>query len=39
MFHYGVHTFYRPHRWGDGSREQNWSLVATHASFQARAVK
>jgi spore germination cell wall hydrolase CwlJ-like protein len=24
MFRYGVHTFYRPHRWGDGAREAGW---------------
>lgn len=24
MFKYGVHTFYRPHRWGDGSQEAGW---------------
>jgi hypothetical protein len=25
---YGIHIFYRPTRWGDGSDEPNWSLVA-----------
>ncbi len=24
MYHYGVHTFYRPVRWGDGSQEAGW---------------
>ena len=24
MYRYGVHTFYRPHRWGDGSQEAGW---------------
>jgi hypothetical protein len=24
MWRYGVHTFYRPHRWGDGSHEAGW---------------
>lgn len=24
MYHYGVHTFYRPHRWGDGAQEAGW---------------
>jgi spore germination cell wall hydrolase CwlJ-like protein len=25
MFRYGVHTFYRPRRWGDGSQELGWA--------------
>ena len=24
MYRYGVHTFYRPHRWGDGAQEAGW---------------
>lgn len=28
---YGIHIFYRPTRWGDGSDEPNWSLVAQTA--------
>ena len=24
MFRYGVHTFYRPQRWGDGAQEAGW---------------
>ncbi len=24
MWRYGVHTFYRPHRWGDGAQEAGW---------------
>jgi spore germination cell wall hydrolase CwlJ-like protein len=31
---YGIHVFYRPTRWGDGSDEPNWSLVA-HTAIAA----
>jgi hypothetical protein len=24
MYRFGVHTFYRPHRWGDGDKEAGW---------------
>ena len=27
LAHYGVHTFYRPWRWGDGSKEVEWSIT------------
>jgi hypothetical protein len=29
---YGVHTFYRPVRWGDGSDEPNWSRVVAQTT-------
>jgi hypothetical protein len=34
MFRYGVHTFYRPHRWGDGAREAGWVTPAQAATSQ-----
>jgi hypothetical protein len=35
MVRYGVHAFYRPRKWGDGSRETDWSNISNIA---ARAV-
>ena len=35
MVRYGVHAFYRPRKWGDGSRETDWSNISHIA---ARAV-
>jgi spore germination cell wall hydrolase CwlJ-like protein len=31
MAHYGVHTFYRPRNWGDGSKEPHWGTAANTA--------
>jgi hypothetical protein len=28
MARHGLHTFYRPHRWGDGSNEPAWGLAS-----------
>jgi spore germination cell wall hydrolase CwlJ-like protein len=36
MFHYGVHTFYRPHRWGDGTKEAGWVMPPQPASSLAQ---
>ena len=36
LVRYGEHIFYRPRRWGDGSNETNWSLVAQHVALPAR---
>ena len=35
MWRYGVHTFYRPHRWGDGAQEAGW----VHAPLPVLAPK
>ena len=35
MVRYGVHTFYRPRRWGDGSRETTWSNIVHIAARTA----
>ena len=35
MVRYGAHTFYRPHRWGDGSKETSWSNISRIASRAA----
>jgi hypothetical protein len=37
MVRYGVHTFYRPRRWGDGSHETTWSNI-THIASRAAIV-
>jgi spore germination cell wall hydrolase CwlJ-like protein len=31
MARYGVHTFYRPRNWGDGSKEPHWGTAANTA--------
>jgi hypothetical protein len=28
MVRYGLHTFYRPRNWGDGSNEPSWGAGA-----------
>jgi hypothetical protein len=28
MVRYGLHTFYRPRNWGDGSNEAHWGTPA-----------
>jgi hypothetical protein len=35
-FRFGEHIFYRPRKWGDGSHEAKWSLVAQHVVLPAR---
>jgi hypothetical protein len=35
MVRYGVHTFYRPRRWGDGSQETTWSNIVHIAARTA----
>jgi hypothetical protein len=37
MARYGVHAFYRPRRWGDGSHEPTWSNI-THTAARAAIV-
>jgi hypothetical protein len=36
MVRFGLHTFYRPRNWGDGSDEQDWSVVAQTATTRTR---
>jgi spore germination cell wall hydrolase CwlJ-like protein len=31
MVRYGIHTFYRPRNWGDGSNEPHWGTAANSA--------
>ena len=31
MVRYGLHTFYRPRNWGDGSDEAHWGTAANSA--------
>ena len=38
MFKLGVHTFYRPRRWGDGSDEPHWGDAQTTAE-EAKALQ
>lgn len=38
MFKLGVHTFYRPRRWGDGSDEPHWGDARTTAE-EAKALQ
>ncbi|MGX7742285.1 cell wall hydrolase [Rhodopseudomonas parapalustris] len=36
MYKFGVHTFYRPRAWGDGSDAPSWGSAAETASISAR---
>jgi spore germination cell wall hydrolase CwlJ-like protein len=36
MYKYGVHTFYRPRAWGDGSDAPSWSSAAETAAVAAK---
>ena len=36
MFRYGVHTFYRPERWGDGENESGWVKPPVPGSVEAQ---
>jgi spore germination cell wall hydrolase CwlJ-like protein len=35
MYKFGVHTFYRPRAWGDGSEEPSWGTPAQTAAISA----
>jgi spore germination cell wall hydrolase CwlJ-like protein len=35
MYKYGVHTFYRPRAWGDGSEAPSWGTAAQTAEISA----
>lgn len=35
MYKFGVHTFYRPRNWGDGSEEPSWGTPAQTAALSA----
>ncbi|WP_027524299.1 cell wall hydrolase [Bradyrhizobium sp. Ec3.3] len=35
MYKFGVHTFYRPRAWGDGSEEPSWGTPAQTAALSA----
>jgi len=39
MVRYGVHTFYRPRNWGDGSDEAHWGTPANAAKPTTAAAK
>jgi spore germination cell wall hydrolase CwlJ-like protein len=36
MYKFGVHTFYRPRAWGDGSEAPSWGTSAETAAISAR---
>jgi spore germination cell wall hydrolase CwlJ-like protein len=36
MYKYGVHTFYRPRAWGDGSEAPSWGTPAQTAAISAK---
>jgi spore germination cell wall hydrolase CwlJ-like protein len=36
MYKFGVHTFYRPRAWGDGSEAPSWGTVAQTAEISAK---
>jgi hypothetical protein len=39
MVRYGLHTFYRPRNWGDGSDEAHWGTAANAVKSAPTAVK
>ena len=39
MYRYGVHTFYRPRAWGDGSDAPSWGTPAQTAQLSAELVE
>ena len=39
MVRYGLHTFYRPRNWGDGSNEAHWGTAANSVKPSAVAAK
>ena len=36
MYKFGVHTFYRPRKWGDGSEAPSWGTTAQTAEISAK---
>jgi hypothetical protein len=36
MYKFGVHTFYRPRAWGDGSEAPSWGTAAQTAQISAQ---
>jgi hypothetical protein len=36
MYKFGVHTFYRPRAWGDGSEAPSWGTSAQTAEISAK---
>jgi len=36
MYKFGVHTFYRPRAWGDGSDAPSWGTAAQTAQISAQ---
>jgi spore germination cell wall hydrolase CwlJ-like protein len=36
MYKFGVHTFYRPRAWGDGSEAPSWGTAAETAAISAK---
>ncbi len=36
MYKFGVHTFYRPRAWGDGSEAPSWGTTAQTAEISAK---
>jgi spore germination cell wall hydrolase CwlJ-like protein len=39
MYKFGVHTFYRPRAWGDGSEAPSWGTPAQTAEISAKLVE
>jgi spore germination cell wall hydrolase CwlJ-like protein len=39
MVRHGVHIFYRPYRWGDGSKEPGWGVAAVQKKADARSAR
>jgi hypothetical protein len=39
MYKFGVHTFYRPRAWGDGSDAPSWGTPAQTATISAELVE
>jgi hypothetical protein len=35
-YKFGVHTFYRPRAWGDGSEAPSWGTAAATAEISAK---
>jgi len=38
MYKFGVHTFYRPRNWGDGSDAPSWGTPAQTAEISAKHI-
>ena len=39
MVRYGIHTFYRPRNWGDGSNEPHWGTATNSVKPAPNSVK